>query len=73
MKDLRNNNKAFRTLCRQVFNALVVYLISSLSGLDGEAQILAVGLGMPILNIITKRINTNVFGDIGVSPDKNTK
>lgn len=66
MKDLRNNNKAFRTLCWQVFNALVAYLLSILGGLEGEVQVLVVGLGIPILNIITKRINVNVFGDLGV-------
>lgn len=69
MKNLRQQ-KAFRTLCWQVFNALVAYLLSSLGGLEGEAQLLAVGLGMPMLNIVTKRINTNVFGDVGVLPPK---
>nr|DAS32074.1 MAG TPA: Mitochondrial import receptor subunit Tom6, fungal [Caudoviricetes sp.] len=33
MKELRQN-KAFRTLCWQVFNAGVAFLISSLGGLE---------------------------------------
>lgn len=65
MKELWKN-KIFRVLCWQVFNAMVAYLVSYLAGLDGEAQTLAVGLGTPILSIITKWINTNVFGDLGV-------
>lgn len=69
MKNLRQN-KAFRVLCWQVFNALVSYLLSSLSGLDGEMQVLVATLGIPVLNIVTKFINMNVFKDIGVLEEK---
>lgn len=51
---------------------MVAYLVSYLAGLDGEAQTLAVGLGTPILSIITKWINTNVFGDLGVDSASKT-
>ena len=65
MEKMRQN-KAFRTMCWQVFNAVIAYVISLVAGLEGEWQVVAVGIGVPVLNIITKRINVNVFGDLGV-------
>ena len=65
MEKLRQS-KRFRTMCWQVFNAVIAYVISLVAGLEGEWQVVAVGIGVPVLNIITKRINVNVFGDLGV-------
>ena len=65
MEKLRQS-KAFRTMCWQVFNAVIAYIISLAAGLEWERQIVAVGIGVPVLNIITKRINVNIFGDLGV-------
>ncbi len=53
-------------MCWQVFNAVIAYVISLVAGLEGEWQVVAVGIGVPVLNIITKRINVNIFGDLGV-------
>ena len=65
MEKLRQS-KRFRTMCWQVFNAVIAYVISLVAGLEGEWQVVAVGIGVPMLNIITKRINVNIFGDLGV-------
>ena len=65
MEKLRQS-KRFRTMCWQVFNAVIAYVISLVAGLEGEWQVVAVGIGVPVLNIITKRINVNIFGDLGV-------
>ena len=65
MEKVRQSNR-FRTMCWQVFNAVIAYVISLVAGLEGEWQVVAVGIGVPVLNIITKRINVNIFGDLGV-------
>ena len=62
----RRQNKPFRVLCRQLLNAVLVFLVTYLGNVTGEWQVIAVGLGVPVLNIITKWINTNIFGDLGV-------
>jgi len=67
----RRQNKAFRTLCWQIFNAVIVFVITYLSNVTGEWQVVAVGLGVPVLNIITKWINKNIFGDLGVEEKVN--
>lgn len=65
LKKLRQN-KPFRGLCRQILNAVIVFLLTWLGNVTGEWQAVAVGLGVPVLNIITKWVNTNIFGDLGV-------
>lgn len=65
LKKLRQN-KPFRVLCRQILNALLVFLVTYLSNVSGEWQVVAVGLGVPVLNIITKWVNTTYFNDLGV-------
>lgn len=69
MKELWQN-KAFRALCWQVFNAGVAFLVSSLGGLEWDKQVIVVGLAIPVLNILTKWINSNLFGDIGVKKEE---
>lgn len=64
-------NKPFRVLCRQIFNALLVFLVTYLTNVTGERQVVAVGLGVPVLNIITKWVNTTIFGDLGVEDKVN--
>ena len=64
-------NKPFRVLCWQILNAILVFIITYLSNVTGEWQIVAIGLGVPILNIITKWINKNIFGDLGVEEKVN--
>lgn len=66
-------NKAFRVLCWQIFNAGVAFLLSSLGGLEWETKVLAVGLAIPVLNIITKWVNTRFFGDLGVEKTEEKK
>lgn len=70
LKKLRQN-KPFRVLCRQILNALLVFLVTYLTNVTGERQVVAVGLGVPVLNIITKWVNTNFFGDLGVEDKVN--
>lgn len=60
-------------MCWQVFNAVIAYVISLVAGLEGEWQVVAVGIGVPVLNIITKRINVNIFGDLGVEKSEEKK
>lgn len=63
LRDLRQNNKAFRTFVWQVFNALVAFGTSYVAWLDNTY----VPVIMLILNQITKWINTTYFGDLWVS------
>lgn len=70
LKKLRQN-KPFRVLCRQILNALLVFLVTYLTNVTGERQVVAVGLGVPVLNIITKWVNTTIFGDLGVEDKVN--
>lgn len=72
MEKLRQS-KRFRTMCWQVFNAVIAYVISLVAGLEGEWQVVAVGIGVPVLNIITKRINVNIFGDLGAEKSEEKK
>lgn len=60
-------------MCWQVFNAVIAYVISLVAGLEGEWQVVAVGIGVPVLNIITKRINVNIFGDLGAEKSEEKK
>lgn len=63
LKSLWNNNKDFRVFVWQVFNALVAFGTSYVTGLDNSY----VPVIMLILNQLTKRVNTTYFGDIGVN------
>ena len=62
LQSLRQDNKAFRTFVRQVFNALVAFGTSYITGLDNTY----VPVIMLILNQLTKWVNTTYFGDLGV-------
>lgn len=61
--------KPFRVLCWQLIDVFLAFGITYLGNVSGEYQAIAVGLWIPILNIITKRINTNIFGDLGVDKE----
>lgn len=60
-------NKPFRVLCWQVFNAVIVFFITYLSNVTGERQAVAIWLWVPVLNIITKFVNTALFKDLWVN------
>ena len=60
LKNLRQNNKQFRVFVWQVFNALVAFGTSYVTGLDNTY----VPVIMLILNQLTKWVNTTYFGDI---------
>lgn len=65
MTKLRQN-KDVRVFVWTVFNAGITLAISFLSGLEGETAVLVSALGIPVLNIITKFINTRYFWDLWV-------
>ena len=56
-------NKNFRTLVWQVFNAIVAFGTSYITGLDNTY----VPFMMLVLNQVSKWINTKYFGDLWVS------
>ena len=58
--------KPFRVLCWQLFNAVIAFGITYLWGIEGEYQAVVIGLWIPVLNIITKWVNTTYFWDLGV-------
>lgn len=62
LKSLWNNNKDFRVFVWQVFNAVVAFGTSYITGLDNTY----VPVIMLILNQLTKWVNTTYFGDLGV-------
>lgn len=61
--------KPFRVLCWQLIDVLLAFGITYLSNITGEYQVIAVGLWVPILNILTKWINTTFFNDLGVEKE----
>lgn len=61
MKQLRQN-KDVRVFAWTVFNAVVTFGITLLTGSEYAVFVL------PILNIVTKYINTKYFNDLGVLP-----
>jgi hypothetical protein len=48
---------------------LLAFGITYLSNITGEYQVIAVGLWIPVLNILTKWINTTFFNDLGVEKE----
>lgn len=62
LKSLWNNNKDFRVFVWQVFNALVAFGTSYITGLDNSY----VPVIMLILNQVSKWVNTKYFGDLWV-------
>ena len=56
MKDIRQN-KEFRTFCWQLLDVIVAFWITYLTGVQGEWQVIALGLWIPVLTLISKRIN----------------
>ena len=53
MKELRQN-KEFRTFCWQLLDVVVA---TYLSGVQWEWQVVALGIWIPVLTLISKRIN----------------
>jgi len=58
--------KPLRVLIWQLIDVILAFGITYLSDITGEYQVLAVGLWIPILNILTKWINTTFLNDLGV-------
>jgi hypothetical protein len=48
---------------------LLAFGITYLSNIAGEYQVIAVGLWIPVLNILTKWINTTFFNDLWVEKE----
>lgn len=61
--------KPLRVLIWQLIDVILAFGITYLSDITGEYQVLAVGLWIPILNILTKRINTTFLNDLGVEKE----
>ena len=58
--------KPLRVLIWQLFNVCIAFLITYLGDITGEYQAIVVGLCIPVLNVITKWVNTTFFDDLGV-------
>lgn len=61
--------KPLRVLIWQLIDVILAFGITYLSDITGEYQVLAVGLWIPILNILTKWINTTFLNDLGVEKE----
>lgn len=61
--------KPLRVLIWQLIDVILAFGITYLGNITGEYQVLAVGLWIPILNILTKRINTTFLNDLGVEKE----
>lgn len=61
--------KPLRVLIWQLIDVILAFGITYLSDITWEYQVLAVGLWIPILNILTKRINTTFLNDLGVEKE----
>ena len=56
MKELRQN-KEFRTFCWQLLDVIVAFWITYLTGIEWDWQAIALWVGIPVLTLISKRIN----------------
>lgn len=57
---MTRQNKDFRVFVWQVFNAVITFAITYITGSEYAVFVL------PVLNFITKYVNTKYFGDVGV-------
>ena len=67
MKELRQN-KEFRTFCWQLLDVLVAFWITYLSCVQLEWQAVALWVWIPVLTLISKRINKALW-DLGVDKE----
>ena len=67
MKELRQN-KEFRTFCWQRLDVIVAFWITYLTGIEWEWQAVALWVGIPVLTLISKRINKALW-DLGVDKE----
>ena len=68
MKELRQN-KEFRTFCWQLLDVIVAFWITYLTGIEWDWQAVALWVGIPVLTLISKRIN-KALGDLWVEEKK---
>lgn len=69
MKELRQN-KTLRVFCWQLLDVIIAFLITWLTWIEWEWQFVALGLWIPVLQLISKRINKALW-DLGVDlPEK---
>ena len=69
MKELRQN-KTFRVFCWQLFDVIIAFWITWLTGIERDWQFVALGLWIPVLQLISKRVNKALW-DLGVDlPEK---
>lgn len=71
MKTLRQN-KEFRVFCWQLLDVLIAFWITYLSWVQGERQIVALGIWIPVLTLISKKVNKALW-DLGVDKDLESK
>lgn len=61
--------KPLRVLIWQLIDVFLAFGITYLGNITGEYQVIAVGLWIPVLNVITKWINTTFFNDLWVEKE----
>ena len=50
-------NKTFRVFCWQLLDVIVAFWITYLTGIQWDWQAVALWVGIPVLTLISKRIN----------------
>ena len=50
-------NKTFRVFCWQLLDVIVAFWITYLTGIEWDWQAVALWVGIPVLTLISKRIN----------------
>lgn len=58
-------NKEFRTFCWQLLDVIVAFWITYLTGIEWDWQAIALWVWIPVLTLISKRINKALW-DLGV-------
>jgi len=61
--------KPLRVLIWQLIDVVLAFGITYLWDITGEYQVIAVGLWIPVLNVLTKWINTTFFNDLWVEKE----
>lgn len=62
-------NKEFRTFVWQLGDVIVAFWITYLTGIQWDYQAIALWVGIPVLTLISKRINKALW-DLGVEKEE---
>lgn len=64
----RRQNKEFRVFCWQLLDVILAFGITALSWIEWDWKVVALGLWIPLLTLISKKVNKALW-DLGVEKE----